>query len=219
MSTTHRIAVIPDVHMRRKMLHFAIDLHEEGYPLVFLGDYADKGPHGNDPDLLRELFAFAKTHQAVLLVGNHDLAYLFPEREDFRIAGYEQENADTISHIYQEYQDQFVYAYKKDKYIFTHAGLGHEVLDTLHAQHPEASLEEIIDILNSTKPPELFYRSAYNGGTDPFDGPLWIRPEQYNGALEKEGMTQVVGHSSQASIRLKHNLLMVDVQLPLIIEW
>ena len=219
MPTSHRLAVIPDVHMRRKMLHFAMDLHAEGYPLLFLGDYADKGMQGNNPAFLRELFAFAVKNDAVLLLGNHDLAYLFPERTEFVIEGYEAENAAEIAKIYDEYRAHFTFVHRVDRYLFSHAGLGPELLHSLQKQNAETSLDGIIEILNSTQPPELFYRSAYNGGTDPFDGPLWIRPEQYDGALEDEGIKQVVGHSSQASIRLKHNLLMVDVQLPLILEW
>ena len=219
MPTSHRLAVIPDVHMRRKMLHFAIDLQAEGYPLVFLGDYADKGLKGNNPKFLRELFSFAMKHHAVLLVGNHDLAYLFPERKEFIIDGYEAKNATEIADIYDEYREHFTFVHRVDKYIFSHAGLGTTLLDAMQKQHPDCSLDRIIETLNTTLPPELFYRSGHNGGTDPFDGPLWIRPEQYDGALAAEGITQVVGHSSQSSIRLKHNLLMVDVQLPLIMEW
>ena len=219
MPTSHRLAVIPDVHMRRKMLNFAIDLQEEGYHLIFLGDYANKGPRGNDPIFLAELFAFAKTNRSILLIGNHDLAYLFPDREDFRIEGYEENNASLISDIYQEYKENFSFVYRKDKYLFSHAGLSKKLLKSIHRQHPTFSLNESIDYLNSEQPPELFYRTEQNGGIDHFDGPLWIRPEQFEGALMEEGITQVVGHSSQASIWLKYNLLMVDVQLPLIIEW
>ncbi len=205
--------------MRRKMLNFAIDLQEEGYDLVFLGDYVNKGTRGNDPKLLNEIFAFAKTHQSKLLIGNHDLAYLYPDRPDFKIEGYEEDNASAISDIYQEYKEDFCYVYRNDKYLFSHAGLSKKLLARIHRQYPNYSLDETINYLNKKQPPELFYRTERNGGTDHFDGPLWIRPEQFNGALMEEGITQVVGHSSQASIWLKHNLLMVDVQLPLIIEW
>lgn len=219
MSTSHRLAVIPDVHMRRKMLHFAMDLHEEGYPLVFLGDYADKGLNGNDPAFLAELFAFAVKQSAVLLVGNHDLPYLFPERKEFIIEGFEPENAAEIADLYDAHRKHFRFVHREDTYLFSHAGLGAQFLLSMQQKYQGHTLDQVIEKINIDLPPELFYRSPYNGGNDAFDGPLWIRPEQYGGALQSEGMTQVVGHSSQASIRMKHNLLMIDVQLPLIIEW
>lgn len=215
----HSLAVIPDVHMRRQLLRRAVELSDEGYPVLFLGDYCDNGPGPNDPGFLRELFAFARERGAPLVIGNHDLAYVYPAQGRFRYAGYEPGNADAIAEVYARYRDLLCFAHLRGPYLFSHAGVSGVLTRVLAAKYGVAGVEAVVDYLNEAQPPELFFRSPVNGGADAFDGPCWLRLPQYGGAFAEEGITQVAGHSSQARIRLKHNLLMIDVGLPLVLEW
>ena len=219
MRIHHRLAVIPDLHMRHRLLDEAVRLRGEGYEVCFLGDYVDNGPHANDPAFLREVFGFCRKAGATPLLGNHDLAYVYPDREEYRINGYEPANAAAVAEVYAEYADLFRYVARFDRYVCSHAGLSRTLLNALAVRHGCVGLEATLALLNDARPPELFYRSRHNGGTDPFDGPLWLRLPQYHGALQAEGITQVVGHSSQATIRLRHNLLMIDVRRALVMEW
>ena len=219
MPTPHRLAVIPDVHMRHRLLDEAIRLHGEGYDVCFLGDYVDNGPRANDPVFLRELFGFCRKANATAILGNHDLPYVFPDREDFRISGYEPLTASAVADVYAEYAELTTYVHRIGRYVFSHAGLGRALLSTLSLKYGATCLDAAIAYLNDERPPELFYRSRHNDGDDPFDGPTWLRLKQYHGALSEQGITQVVGHSSQSTIRLRHNLLMIDVQRPLVMEW
>ena len=219
MPTSHRLAVIPDVHMRRRLLDEAVRLHGDGYDVCFLGDYVDNGPHANDPVLLRELLGFCRKAKAVALLGNHDLAYVFPDEKRYRISGYEPRTARAIADVYAEYADLTAYVHRVGEYVFSHAGLGQALLSALARRYGATDLDAAIACLNVQRPPELYFRSAHNDGTDAFDGPTWLRLPQFHGALSEQGITQVVGHSSQATIRLRHNMLMIDVRRALVMEW
>ena len=214
-----RLAVIPDLHMRSALLERARELAEEGYPLLFLGDYGDNGPRPNDPGFLREVFALAAERGATMLVGNHDLAYVYPSEERFRYPGYEPATAAGMAAVFAEYGGLLRFAHRRGPYLFTHAGVSAALARVLAARYGVEGVDAVARFLNVAQPPELFYRSPVNGGADPFDGPCWLRLPQYTGAFGDEGVTQVVGHSSQARIRLRENLLMVDVGLPLVLEW
>ena len=213
------LAVIPDIHMRRALFERARELSDEGYPLLFLGDYCDNGPRPNDPGLLRAIFTLARERDAPLLIGNHDLAYVYPDEGRFRYDGYEPRGAEAIAEVYLEFADSLRFAHREADYLFSHAGLSDVLVRVLAARYGIRGPDAAVRFLNAEQPPELFFRSPVNGGADPFDGPCWLRLPQYNGAFVEEGITQVVGHSSQARIRLRHNLLMIDVRLPLVLEW
>ena len=219
MRVTHRLAVVPDLHMRHRLFDEAVRLRGDGYDVCFLGDYVDNGPHANDPAFLREVFGFCREAGATPLLGNHDLAYVFPDREAFRISGYEPANASKVADVYAEYADLFRYVHRVDRYVCSHAGLSRTLLNALVVRYGCTGVDEVICVLNEERPRELFFRSGHNGGDDPFDGPMWLRLPQYHGALIREGITQVVGHSSQATIRLRFNLLMIDVRRALVLEW
>ena len=205
--------------MRSGLLTEAVRLREQGCDVVFLGDYVDNGPRANDPVFLRELFGFCRKAHAVPLLGNHDLAYVFPDREDYRIDGYEPQTAAAVAEVYAEYAADLAYVHRAGPYVFSHAGLSHALLTALALRYGVAGTDAAIAYLNEAQPPELFFRSRHNGGTDAFDGPTWLRLPQFHGALADEGITQVVGHSSQSVIRLRHNMMMIDVKRALVIEW
>ncbi len=219
MRIKHCLAVIPDIHMRHQLFNEAVRLHGEGNKVVFLGDYVDNGPQPNDPVFVREIFEFCRKTDSTPLIGNHDLAYLYPEEVRFRKNGYEADTAAKVAEVYAEFADLLRYVYRLDRYVCSHAGLSRTLLNVLMSKYGAADLDAAIRCLNEDRPPELYYCSPVNDGTDAFDGPMWLRLPQYHGALQDEGITQIAGHSSQSTIRLKHNLLMIDVRRPLLVEW
>ena len=213
------LAVIPDIHMRRSVFQHAVDLAEDGHDVVLLGDYVDNGPRANDAGFLSEVFAFAEAYDAVALIGNHDLAYLYPERPRFRQNGYEPATAPALEAVYARYRDQLRFAYHRGRYVFSHAGFSRKLVACLTARYGARSPREVVDLVNAQAPPEVFYQGPANDGGDLLDGPLWLRLPQYDGCWLEEGVLQVTGHSSQSTIRFRENLLMIDVGLPLLLEW
>lgn len=213
------LAVIPDIHMRRHVFQYALDLAEQGHQVVLLGDYVDNGPRPNDPRFLREIFEFCRKAKAIPLLGNHDIAYLYPEKSGFRQNGYEADTALAIKEVYAEYSHLFKFVYRNDHLLVSHAGISQHFASILEAKYSIQGVDQIVHFLNEEQPPELFFQSPINNGKAPFDGPLWLRLAQYEAAFSSEGITQIVGHSSQSTIRMKHNLIMVDVGLPFLIEW
>ena len=127
--------------------------------------------------------------------------------------------AHRVAAAFEEYRELFRFVYRLDRFLLSHAGVSRALLHVLAVKYGVHDLDDVVAYLNERRPPELFFCSRHNGGADPFDGPLWLRLPQFHGALADQGITQVVGHSSQATIRLKHNMLMIDVRRPLVIEW
>ena len=213
------LAVVPDIHMRPSVFAHAVALEAEGHQVVLLGDYADNGPRPNDAGFLREVLGFCRETGTVPLIGNHDLAYLFPEDEGFRQNGFEPDSLAALAEVYAEYRPELRYAFRKQKYLCSHAGFSGVFMRVMESKYGVDTVDQLIAFLHEEEPPELYYQSTHNDGQAAFDGPLWLRLPQYRGALEAEGITQVVGHSSQSTIRVKHNLIMIDVRLPLLLEW
>ncbi len=219
MSHAFRLAVIPDIHMRTRFLDAAVAYAERGWQVVFLGDYLDNGPVPNDPAFLRELLQFCASSGSIPLLGNHDVAYLYPDRHDLRVPGFEAGTAARVTAVFEEYRRLFRYALLVDRYLLSHAGLSRPLFRTLARRFETEAVAGVVAQLNLVHPPECLFRSRQNGGRDSFDGPLWLRPQDYTGALQREGITQLVGHSSDGTLRVRENLWMIDIDRPTLLEW
>ena len=205
--------------MRRSIFQHAVALSEAGHELVLLGDYVDNGPRPNDAGFLREVFTFAQDVNATLLVGNHDLAYLYPERHDYRKSGYEPRGAKAIERVYAQFREHFRVAYKQDHIVCSHAGFSRQFVELIHGRYGVSSPAEVVNLVNADDLPETTYCGPANDGRDAIDGPMWLRLPQYDGCWQQERILQVAGHSSQSTIRFRKNLMMIDVRLPLLLEW
>ncbi|MBQ6578212.1 MAG: metallophosphoesterase [Bacteroidales bacterium] len=124
-----RIIVIPDVH-GRDFWRYALKGHEEER-IIFLGDYLD--PYSDDCVFwsdafqgLKDIIALKKKHpeNITLLLGNHDLHYLFEELEGSRKNIFE---APKIRKTLMEDLDLFKMAdectHDGKRILFSHAGV------------------------------------------------------------------------------------------------
>ena len=103
------ILVIPDLH-GRPFWREAV-LGADGRHIVFLGDYADPFPdEGLSPDQalaeLEAVISLKREHpdKTSLLLGNHDLQYLWP---DFPKTRFDERNARRYASLYMENRDCF----------------------------------------------------------------------------------------------------------------
>ena len=122
------ILLIPDVH-GRSFWREGISLRLPDELVVFLGDYTD--PYTRDegikhdvvPGMLREIL---ETPNAVFLLGNHDLSYVYP---GFTRVRHDMcpERCSELRDIFEENHDRFALTHTvrvgKKTYIFSHAGL------------------------------------------------------------------------------------------------
>ena len=147
----YKLLIIPDVHGRTFWKDATGRYGDKVENIVFLGDYLDPYPQeGITPEFafenFRELLAYAQTDDRVtLLLGNHDLHYLYPQ--DFeRCTRYSSDNALKISHELQLTAQPFRMAFATEvggkKFLLSHAGVtkswyerNKELIGTLTVEH------------------------------------------------------------------------------------
>ena len=119
------VLLIPDIH-GRDFWKDGIKLRKPGEIIIFLGDYTDPYPEEGIwryeiPGNMREIF---NTEDAIFLIGNHDLPYLFSNfptcREDYDPGRRKEIKTileDNWSKIHVTWRDP------EHKIIYSHAGL------------------------------------------------------------------------------------------------
>ena len=131
--TTSKIIIIPDVHGREFWRGAVKDMNEETQ-VVFLGDYLD--PYEDDWiywsdafKAFKDIIALKEAHpeQVTLLLGNHDLHYLFPSLRGSR---YNEYQVGKIRRTLEAHLDCFQmaaeYSRGGKRYLFSHAGIHSE---------------------------------------------------------------------------------------------
>ena len=124
------IIIIPDIH-GRDFWRWTVAQRKEEDTLIFLGDYLD--PYENEwiywSDAykgLLDIIALKRENpeKVVLLLGNHDLHYLFP---NLRGSRYNEYQAEKIRKTFEDNMDCFQMAAEckidERRYLFTHAGV------------------------------------------------------------------------------------------------
>lgn len=205
------ILVIPDVH-GRTFWKEAIKCKDEYSKIIFLGDYVDpyKKEGISDDDALdnfKEIVSFFKENKdkCVMLIGNHDCAYIYDELRDTCRHDYKNEN--EIKSLFKEIIDDMKLIHKEDvdgtTFIFSHSG----VLDGWVSKI-DSTIEEIDDDINSmikTDEEELVkllcHMSYYRGGYSHGDSScVWGDVREYDSTINFEELSsknifQVFGHT------------------------
>lgn len=205
------ITIIPDVHGRTFWKDAVQDI--DVTPAIFLGDYIDpysqEGiPNGVALGRFREILELKRSHpdRATLLLGNHDLHYLFPGIGGGRM---DHDNHIIICDLIQDNLDLFDMALEMEagerRYLFTHAGVLKGWLDRNdnlrygdapasvgarmnYLLHDETWRETLLWALTDT--------GTHRGGLDPFGSPVWADVEEHDPTRhELEGVYQVFGHT------------------------
>jgi len=205
--------IVPDVHGRK----FWKDAMEFDCDVIFLGDYLD--PYGfegiNNKDAIEnftEILDYMETHDnASFLLGNHDCEYLIGT--DVCNCRCDYWHFDIIREMFKENSKRFSFAierhYADKKFLFTHAGVHPEWLDS-HRDY--ISIEylknfEYIDINNSSVGMDTtlgvgkFYSalgdvSGMRGGYNAAGSVVWSDIREYkNVVLDKYYDQQIVGHT------------------------
>ena len=201
---------------------------------VFLGDYFD--PHDKISvdkltDNFLDIIDYKKSHpdNVVLLYGNHDFHYIFPEYGG-TTSRYDKCNAEHFKEMFDEYKDLFYgIAYcpvnstgDKSDYIITHAGITdawfYRYCDTddFPGRYTDGRkipqpgwVERFINNLWNTTTDGREFSFRYNCdwfdtyGTTPTQSPIWIRPEALdkNNLYKNSGVIQIVGHTQMYKVQ------------------
>lgn len=222
MSEQTKLLVISDIHGKHELIQSAIDefIHHDYNKLVFLGDYADSFDRSNE-DILRcfRLIIDAKEEMGddvILLLGNHDVQYLYEDNSEITCKGYRPNIYASLHHYLKSYKTHFQYAYSIGNYLFTHAG----VTSAWYLKHYN-TLDKWCNILNLDTGDDNFLGHLLNAIGNSHDahilhdvgeirggrgvgGPLWAdKSEMLKGPMP--GVDHVVGHTPVKFIT-KHTL-------------
>ena len=190
---THGNFVLDDV--KRVM-----DKHDK---IIFVGDYVDSFTLDN-PTInknLCDLIEFKKENEdkVVLLLGNHDLQYMY-NNDIHRCSGYRPEIRFDLFDIFNNNKDVFQIAFQIDNYLWTHAGINtgwYKYRFNKFIKKNNLKDMLIVDQLNfafESYEETLFDVGHWRGGYLDVGGPFWAdKRELINNPLK--GYHQIVGHT------------------------
>ena len=206
-----KVIIYPDVHGRRFWRRGA-RFFGEGVRHIFLGDYLDPYEReciGWDEAMgeFQDILSLAKEHpdEVTLLLGNHDLHYLFNDLAGTRRNRFE---AASVRSILLENMDLFKMADEVTlggrRYLFSHAGV-HRSWHLIH-DNIFGKLEDLCaDTFNSLMFTKEFVGALSDvgfirGGWDAVGSMVWADIHEFEepDALIP-GLVQVVGHSMQVA--------------------
>ena len=198
---------IGDLHGRRTWYHAVTPwvLRSPDHVVIFLGDYVDSFtvPLVEQRDNLTEVLAFQQLYpeQVVLLLGNHDAHYLWPDAP--RGSGFSVAGHAVLHPIFRENAACFRLAYQHDTpdgqhYLWTHAGVSNawlEAVPPFDAPVPVATLADALNLMSEAGRlrPHLLTVGGARGGQGA-GGPLWADAQELTHPLP--GYHQIVGHTA-----------------------
>lgn len=214
------IIIIPDIH-GRDFWRWAVAQRKEEDTLIFLGDYLD--PYEDEwiywSDAYKgmlDIIALKREHpeNVVLLLGNHDLHYLFPNLHGSR---YNEYQAEKIRKTFVDNMDCFQMAAETEvegrRYLFTHAGVNKAWVEKY------ADLFGPVDKLTADTFNSLMFKDAFvealgdvsflRWGSAPAGSMVWADVEEFEWSEARlPGVTQVFGHTLQDNgLRVIDNLV------------
>ena len=148
--------------------------------------------------------------KVVLLLGNHDIQYIVPNRI---CSGHRPEIGFDLKEIFEQNKDLFKMAHQEiidgKKWLWTHGGVSigwyrqasaflvkpeNAKLHEINAKFAAGEVDEMINHLWNLNADVLYQVDAESGGWCRWAGPLWLRTR-----IMKEftlpGYNQVVGHT------------------------
>ena len=194
---------------------------------IFLGDYLDPYDRDNlqadstEYDNLQDIIRFKQQHpETILLLGNHDLHYLWDEH----YSRYNDEHAERYAQLIREHLHLFQAAYAiGDRVLVTHAGVTRPWLQLAgisHLQSASQLAEAICRCMSDEESRHLFsVESTFlpddSCGISPTASPIWVRPHtllDYGALTNHHGDTiyQVVGHTQISQIMQFDSCVFVD---------
>lgn len=202
-----KVVVVPDVHGRtfwENVKQKTADADE----IIFLGDYVDPYAYEEDVDqttkgLLNNfsnIISFAKycPCKCILLLGNHDLHYLFNSVEE--CSRFDDRIKSEFKRLYSENKGLFKFAYSLENVLFTHAGVSNEWLKSNGLEF-DGTAKGLADLINEIGEDEnnvgkiLCQCGPYRWGWDRQSGPMWCDINEHSDLTHPESIKQIISHT------------------------
>lgn len=206
-----KVLVIPDVHLKPWMFVRASELMQTVNidKAVCLMDIADEWGQQMNLGLYMQTYdeaiRFAKKYPDTLwCYGNHDLCYLWNERE----SGYSPAAAGLVCQKFRELketirnEEQIAYIHRIDNVMFLHGGLTDRFVRRHVPKRIYDDIDEVIKHINNLGPAEMWDEGS----------PIWYRPQYGKEKMYKQGeFLQAAGHTPMKKITLEGAVLSCDV--------
>ena len=206
-----QVLVIPDIHLKPYMFRIAEELIEKGCAeqAVCLMDIPDDWDKEYNIESYVETFdvaiAFAKKYPNTLWVyGNHDLSYIWNERE----RGFSAMASWTVREKLLELKralpegNGMKYIHMIDNVLFCHGGVMDYFVETMVPPDIYHNTDQAIAVING-----LHHDSMWNDIS-----PIWYRLQHSTGKRYKsDEILQVVGHTPVDKISRIGNVISCDV--------
>lgn len=174
--------------------------------IVFLGDYCDPYEPMRNFNVLSNLLDIIelktkRKDDIVLLLGNHDMHYLYDE---FSIGSrYNKGIAEPIKCLFEERREYFKFAYQEGDTLFTHAGVSILWWNKYFKGKTGEAAPSIAEQLNNPTDEQLkamFMVGYCRGGFSERGGIFWADlSETSDDPLN--GIHQIVGHTQMMEIQ------------------
>lgn len=209
-----------DLHERWDLLDEIATFCAKGYRLILGGDYVDSfEAEGDGHKYLEEVCSLLRAFSGIGLIGNHDEQYIDLENRNKACSGRQDGRSGSsniaylIHDVFQQNLDLFQYAYLEEDRLFTHAGVSTTLYDKAVSKYGIKDMQDFVTLANK-RFKEMYFIGRENGGSDPYSGLLWARP---NNMTPIPGYRQYVGHTYHPYIREKKNMTIVDYGKPYLI--
>ena len=225
MQKNKTILIIPDIH-GRDFWKDGVEQRLPGEKIIFLGDYTDPYPHeGIKHDVVPGLlYEILKVPDTILLLGNHDLSYIFPEVAPAVRKDPNPERRYDLKQFFKENWNRFGLVYQEDNVVFSHSGFVEGSYQNFRGKKYE-NPSEIAEVFQRNWEnkniqflrDELFRISWYRGGYDEYGSCVWADVREHiQQNPQSEKYYQVFGHTmlKKGHIIVKPNFAMLDCQRP-----
>lgn len=203
-----KIITIPDLHGKEVWNTIDPSSYDK---IIFLGDYVDsKGDYSDREEAtnLEQIIEFKKQHpeKVELLIGNHDLHYLyFPL---YRASAFNARMQPVFTTLFKSNRDCFSFAFQVGIHLWTHAGVSKHwfdlqspIIESLAVADPLKELGLILNKMETDYLNELAAISPIRGGLEAHGGIMWAdKLETVHDYLP--GLHQYVGHTKVKQITL-----------------
>lgn len=206
-----KVLVIPDVHLKYDMFKQAQNFMEAGVAdkAVCLMDIAD------DWHMQFQIDAYIRAYEEAInfaidfpdtlwCYGNHDLCYLWNERETGYSLYADRIVCEMLGKLKQTVKEQgssIRYIQKIDNVLFLHGGLTETFVKENVPMEKQNNIEDALYTINM-----LGHYEMWND-----DSPIWYRPQERREQLYKESqLLQVVGHTPVKGILKVGNVISCD---------
>lgn len=220
-----KILTMPDLHGKDYWKEVDVDKYDL---IVFLGDYTDDYDVSNITILenLKSIISLKKDYpdKIVLLIGNHDNQYIFPEQTyQVSCSGYRPLMYHDLNKLFNDNIDLFQASFQHENYVWTHAGIVEDwyvtrlipkLIELGIYDRAELTLSNKLNILYKSSLDsikvgiELFDVGYMRGGIQKVGGIFWA--DKIKLQDDPLNVNQIVGHTKVSDITTINNVTFTD---------